>query len=189
MQRGIMVMAALGLGAGGAAAQDCMAEGEPFDLDAAQVEALYDCIEAAMAERYAAEGDEIGSGYRDWQVTSTRPAVAGPHGERFLQTFANDTAAEQYLKFEEEFDRMPAGSVLAKESFTLNDGAAQVGPLFIMTKLAEGAAPDHGDWFYAALQPNGKAMNVSQAFCSDCHLNWEYRDSVAYPLEEVRLEN
>jgi hypothetical protein len=176
-----------GLAVAPAHAQDCTAEGDAFDLDDAAVTALYDCIKGQMAERYAKEGDEIGSNYRSWAVTSTRPGVAGPHGNRFLQTFANDIAAEQYLKFEEEFDVMPVGSVLAKESFALKKGKARVGPLFIMTKLAEGEAPETGDWRYDALQPNGKVMKIKQTFCGDCHLGWDYRDSLGYPLEEVRI--
>ena len=188
MKRLTLLAAALvGFSAAPAMAQDCTAEGDPFDLDDTQVVALYDCIKDLMAERYAKEGDEIGGAYRSWAVTSTRPAVAGPHGERFLQTFANDIAAEQYLKFEEETGPMPVGSVLAKESFKLSKGKAKVGPLFIMTKLAEGEAPDAGDWRYDALQPNGKVMKIKQSFCANCHLGWDYRDSLAYPLEEVRL--
>lgn len=173
----------------GATAQDCAAPAEAYDMTADQVAALYDCIKDAMALQYGAEGDAVGSVYRDWQVSSTRPAVAGPHGERFLQTFANDLAAPQYLKFAEEFDAMPVGSVLAKESFAVRDGVARVGPLFVMSKLEEGGAPDAGDWHYDAVQPNGKPMGISQKFCADCHLNWDHRDSVAYPLEEVRLTN
>ena len=188
MKRLTFLAAALvGFSAVPALAQDCTAEGDPFDLDATQVTALYDCIKDQMAERYAKEGDEVGAAYRSWAVTSTRPAVAGPHGERFLQTFANDIAAEQYLKFEEETGPMPVGSVLAKESFKLSKGKAKVGPLFIMTKVAEGEAPDAGDWRYDALQPNGKVMKIKQSFCANCHLGWDYRDSLAYPLEEVRL--
>jgi len=170
-----------------ALAEDCLAEGDPFDLDDAAVTALYACIEAKMAEGYAKDGNAIGSEFRAWAATATRPAVAGPHGERFLNTFANDIAAEQYLKFEEEGFTMPVGSVLAKESFRIKDGKAVVGPLFIMTKLEEGGAPDAGDWLYDALLPNGKTMKISQSFCADCHLGWDYRDSLAYPLEDVRL--
>ncbi len=168
-------------------AQECTAEGNAGDLDEAAVEALYACIEAQMVTQYSSEGDEVAAAYRGWQVTSTRPAAPGPHGERFLQTFANDVAAEQYLKFEEEVVAMPAGSILAKESFALRDGVAQVGPLFVMTKLEEGQAPDAGDWLYSALQPDGKPMGIQQSFCAGCHLGWDYRDSLAYPVEEVRL--
>ncbi|MBW4707614.1 cytochrome P460 family protein [Roseobacter sp. YSTF-M11] len=162
-----------------------------FDLDEAQVVALYDCLKDKMAAGYAKEGDAVGSNYRNWTVTSTRPAVAGPHGERLLQTFANDIAAEQYLKFAEEGVQMPVGSVLAKESvsFSKKKKTARPGPLFIMTKLDAGGAPETDDWLYGGLQPNGKPMKFKQAFCHDCHAAWEDQDSLAYPLEEVRISN
>jgi len=188
MRSFFVATAVLTLSAGAALAQECTTDAaDAFDLEPQAVEALYDCIQGQMADQYASQGDGVGAQYRTWQVTSTRPAVAGPHGNRFLQTFANDIAAEQYLKFEEEFDAMPVGSVLAKESFALKDGKARVGPLFIMTKLAPGGAPEAGDWRYDALQPNGKVMGIQQSFCADCHLGYDYRDSLAYPLEEVRL--
>jgi hypothetical protein len=187
MRQILLATAALGLSAPAALAADCTAEGAPSALDGAAVKTLYDCIEGAMAAAYGAEGDAVGTAYRGWQVTSTRPAVAGPHGDRFLQTFANPVAADDYLAFAEERGPMPVGSVLAKESFALKDGVARVGPLFVMTKLEPGAAPEAGDWRYDALQPNGKVMGIQQGFCAGCHMNWDYRDSLAYPLEEVRL--
>lgn len=173
-------------------AADCPVDVESaFDLDETQVVALYDCVKDAMAAGYAKEGDETGNSYRDWAVTSTRPAVAGPHGNRLLQTFANDIAADQYLKFAEEGVEMPVGSVLAKESVSISKKkkAARPGPLFIMTKLAAGGAPETDDWLYGGLQPNGKPMKFKQAFCHDCHTAWEDQDSLAYPLEEVRISN
>ena len=182
------IAAAVCLFSASAAFAECASDAEDaFDLEPAAVDALYACIQGQMAEQYASQGDGVGSEYRSWAVTSTRPAVAGPHGNRFLQTFANDIAAEQYLKFDEEFDAMPVGSVLAKESFALRKGTARVGPLFIMTKLESGGAPDAGDWRYDALQPSGKVMKIKQSFCADCHLAYDYRDSLAYPLEDVRL--
>ncbi|MFY0310331.1 cytochrome P460 family protein [Leisingera sp. D0M16] len=173
----------------GAFAQDCPVEGDPAALEAEAVVKIYECIEAKMAEGYTANGDPVGSEFRSWQVTSARPAQPGPHGDRYLQTFANETAAEQYLKFAEEGFEMPAGSVLAKESFTIENGNAVPGPLFIMTKLAEGEAPEAGDWLYGALMPDGQEMGIQQSFCAGCHLNWEAQDSLAYPLEEVRLSS
>lgn len=161
------------------------------DLDNAQVAALYECMKDKMAEGYAKAGDEVGSTYRSWTVTSTQPAVAGAHSNRALQTFANDIAAEQYLKFAEEGVEMPVGSVLAKESFSVNKKKkiGRLGPLFIMTKVAAGEAPETDDWVYGGLQPNGKPMKFKQAFCHDCHAAWEDQDSLAYPLEEVRVSN
>lgn len=184
--------AATALMAGAANAADCPVDvDDPFDLEAAQIEDIYNCLKDAMAEGYAKEGDEVGATYRSWTVTSTRPAVAGPHGNRLLQTFANDVAAEQYLKFAEEGVKMPAGSVLAKESITISKKKkqARVGPLFIMTKMEDGAIPETDDWLYAGLQPNGKVMKIKQSFCHDCHVNYPDQDMLAYPLEEVRIGN
>ena len=160
-----------------------------WDMSAEEVTSFYACMEAWMARCYAQNGHEVGANYRDWTVSSTRPAVAGPHGSRLLQTFANDTAAGQYLKFESEGVEMPAGSVLAKESFSIENGKGVIGPLFIMTKLEAGAAPDTDDWHYAGLTNSGDEMQVSQSFCHDCHVNWEAQDMLAYPLEEVRVAN
>ncbi|PKQ13826.1 MAG: recombinase [Alphaproteobacteria bacterium HGW-Alphaproteobacteria-1] len=184
---------ALGVMAGQqAAAQACAANVEdPFDLDEAAITEIYACISDRMAEAYAKEGDEVAAAYRNWTVTATRPAVQGAHGSRLLLTFANDIAAEQYLKFAEEGVTMPAGSVLAKESITISTKKkeAAVGPLFIMTKGEAGSAPDTGDWVYSAVQPNGKPMKFKQSFCHDCHVAWEAQDMMAYPVEEVRLSN
>ncbi|WP_297771060.1 cytochrome P460 family protein [uncultured Roseovarius sp.] len=173
-------------------AADCKVDVEdPFDLDAAAIEEIYSCLKDEMAEKYAQGGDEVASNYRDWTVTSTRPAVAGAHGNRLLQTFANDLAAEEYLKFAEEGVSMPAGAVLAKESISISTKkqTARTGPLFIMTKGEAGSAPETGDWVYAGVQPNGKPMKFKQSFCHDCHVSWEAQDMLAYPLEEVRLSN
>lgn len=185
------IAAGLALALGSAAsAEDCPVDVESaFDLEEAQVVALYDCIKAKMAEGYAKGDDEVAKVYRDWTVTATRPAVAGPHGNRLLLTFANDLAAPQYLEFAEEGVVMPEGAVLAKESITISKKkkAARVGPLFIMTKLAAGGAPETNDWLYGGIQPNGKPMKFKQAFCHDCHAGWEEQDFLAYPLEEVRI--
>ncbi|MEP1929826.1 MAG: cytochrome P460 family protein, partial [Roseibium sp.] len=174
-------------------AQDCKAVTveDAFDLDEAAINALYDCLKDEMAEGYAKQGDPIGKNYRNWIVTATRPAVQGAHSNRLLLTFANPTAADQYLKFEEEGVEMPVGSVLAKESITVSikKKAARVGPLFLMTKLEKGAAPETDDWLYGGLQPNGKPMKFKQSFCHDCHIGWEDQDALAYPVEEVRVSN
>ncbi len=188
----LSLAAGFALTAGTAMAQeDCAEIGveTAWDLDETQIVALYDCLEAKMAAGYAKEGDSVGSAFRSWAVTSTRPAVAGPHGNRLLQTFANDIAAEQYLTFAEEGVVMPAGSVLAKESISISKKTktARPGPLFIMTKLDMGGQPETDDWLYAGLQPNGKPMTFKQSFCHDCHSAFSDQDSLAYPLEEVRI--
>ncbi len=182
---------ALALTTPAAHAADCaVSNADPFELSETEVVELYACMEAKMLEGYTKEGDAVAAEYRTWAATATRPAVAGAHGERFLNTFANDIAAEQYTKFEEEGVVMPVGSVLAKESIKITKKAAvRVGPLFIMTKAAAGTAPETSDWVYSGVQPNGKPMKFKQSFCHDCHAAWEDQDSLAYPLEEVRISN
>lgn len=173
-----------------AAAAECKVDSaDPFELDEAGVIALYECLDEKMTTGYAKLGDETATNYRSWAVTSTRPAVAGAHSNRFLQTFANDIAAEQYLKFEEEGVKMPVGSILAKESFGISKKklTGRVGPLFTMVKLEDGAASEYGDWLYGGIQPNGKPLKIKQSFCHNCHTAWEDQDSLAYPLEEVRI--
>ncbi len=171
-------------------AEKCLVDQtDPFELSEEQVIDLYACMEAKMVAGYTKGDSTIAAEYRSWTNSATRPAVAGAHGERFLQTFANDVAAEQYLKFEDEGVVMPAGSILAKESIKLGKEGkpARVGPLFIMEKLAAGEAPDTGDWFYSGVQPNGKPLKIKQSFCHDCHVGWEDSDMLAYPVEEVRV--
>jgi hypothetical protein len=181
----------LALTATSAFASDCAAVDveDRFDLDGDQIVALYDCLSEKMATGYGKEGDEVGANFRSWAPTATRPAIQGSHGTRILNTFANDIAAEQYLKFEEEGVNMPVGSVLAKESISVSikKKKARPGPLFIMTKMEAGSIPETNDWLYAGLQPNGKVMKVKQSFCHDCHEAYEDQDYLAYPVEEVRL--
>jgi len=171
-------------------AQECpVTTTEPFDLTESDIASIYDCIGDRMVASYSQGGDMVAKNYRNWTVTGTRHGVAGAHGSRLLLTYANDIAAEQYLKFADEGVVMPVGSRLAKESIKINTKkqAAVVGPLFIMTKLEAGAAPETSDWLYAGIQPNGKPMKFKQSFCHDCHQGWEDQDFLAYPLEDLRV--
>ena len=185
------VIASLSIAQTAHAADCAVAVEDPFALEAAAIEEIYACIKDEMVASYTKEGDAVAGAYRDWTVTSSRPAVAGAHGNRLLYTFANDIAAEQYLKYADEGVIMPVGSVLAKESITISakKKAAVTGPLFIMTKGEAGSAPETADWVYAGIQPDGKPMKFKQSFCHDCHVAWEAQDMMAYPLEEVRLAN
>ena len=180
--------------AGGAHAADCTVapDSDPFDFDAAQVTEIYSCLESAMAEAYAKHDSTTAKEYRTWTNSQTIPAIEGAHTERFLMTFANDIAAEQYLKFEFEGVEMPVGSILAKESFKVrtkgkNNGKVVVGPLFTMEKVGLDAAPDTAGWLYGGVLPNGKDMKFKQSFCHNCHTAWEAQDSLAYPVEEARV--
>ena len=181
----------LALTATTALAEDCavITVEDQFDLEADEIVALYDCLADKLAEGYGKAGDKVGANYRSWAPTSTRPAIQGAHGNRILNTFANDIAAEQYLKYQEEDFTMPVGSVLAKESITISikKKTARPGPLLMMTKMEVGSIPETNDWLYTGVRPNGKTMKVKQSFCHDCHEAYEDSDFLAYPMEEVRL--
>ena len=173
-----------------AVAQDCTFDKVKDDFEQADIDALYDCLKDQMAEGYASQGHEVGSVYRDWKVTATGAAAPGAHGNRFLLTFANDTAYDQYVTYNEDGGfSMPVGSVLAKESFTLSKKQKpRRGPLFIMTKVAAGEADEFDNWVYSAVQPKGKVMKIKQSFCHDCHVAFEDQDSMGYPDTDVRFE-
>ncbi len=174
-----------------AQAQDeCSFEVEVADFEQADIDRLYNCVNDSLAEGYASQGHEIGSVYRDWQVTATGPYAPGPHGDRFLLTYANETAYEDYVKYtSEEGFTMPVGSVLAKESYKLTKkGAPRRGPLFIMTKVAAGEADEFDNWVYSAVQPKGKVMKIKQSFCHDCHVAFSDQDNLGYPDPDVRFE-
>jgi len=146
----------------------------------------------ASTPAHAKEGCvfNIGANYRDWNVTQKGigPSFGG-HGNRFLKTFANDIAFEDYVKYRDEGGfSMPVGSILAKESWKVNKkGKPALGPLLIMTKVAPGEASKYGDWLYSGVNGKGKNFKVSQKFCHDCHGAYEDQDFLGYPAEEVRL--
>jgi len=173
-----------------AMAQDCTFDKKADAFEQADVDRLYGCVSDRLAAGYAANDHAVGSVYRTWKATSIGPAAPGPHGDRFLFTFANDVAYEQYVKYADEGGfSMPVGSVLAKESFKLSKkGTPRNGPLFIMTKVAAGEADEFDNWVYSAVQPKGKVMKIKQSFCHDCHAVFEDQDSLGYPDYDVRFE-
>ncbi|MBC01270.1 MAG: hypothetical protein CML67_17195 [Rhodobacteraceae bacterium] len=183
------------LAAGGAqAACDVDKPGSALTLmEAAKV---YHCLEKELHAGYL-QGDkrwipsEFVTDYRSWKAASDFPAAPGFHGERYLVTFVNPVGEAEYMQFKEENVTMPAGSVLAKESFTVNDaGKVSKGPLFLMQKVAEGSSPATGDWYYMAITPDGLPMTMDVvSACSDCHQgNFGQRDGLGYPLEEARAK-
>ena len=191
MKKSLALALLLAAVAGTASAQDCSVDKDAWDLTADEVDAVYACVSDALAAGYAAGDNPVAAEYRDWAVTATRPGLHGAHSERFLLTFVNEIGAEAYMSYEisEDFT-MPVGSVIAKESFKFRDtGAVRRGPLFIMEKVAAGEADEYGNWVYSGVQPDGNPLNISQAFCHDCHAAFFDQDSLGYPLEDLRISN
>ncbi|WP_417766784.1 cytochrome P460 family protein [Stappia sp.] len=165
------------------------------DLTPSEVTAVYDCLKADLHDGYR-QGDkrwipaEYVTSYRSWTPASAFPAAPGFHGARFLMTYVNEIGANTYLEYKEENVVVPAGTVIAKESFAVDDqGKVQPGPLFIMEKVAAGRSPQTDDWFYMAVAPNGSpmAMDVISA-CSECHQqNFGAQGGLGYPVPEARI--
>lgn len=199
MKRTLTAIAALALTAAatGAQAQDNCDPGKPgAELTGDEAETVYNCIAEELHAGYA-QGDkrwipaEHVTDYRDWTRASTIPAAPGFHGNRFLLTWVNDTGDEAYLEYAEDPD-IPAGTVIAKESFAVTDaGNVRKGPLFLMEKVAAGTSPETDDWYYMLVAPNGapQAVNVMTA-CSECHQGaYGFQGGLGYPVPEARVSN
>jgi hypothetical protein len=180
-----------------ASAQTSCDPGKPGDqLTYEEAQTVYDCIAADLHAGYA-NGDkkwiaeEFVLNYRSWVAASTLPANPGFHGGRFLLTFVNPKGAEEYLKYKDADVNIPAGTVIAKESFAVNgEGKVEKGPLFLMEKVAAGVSPETMDWYYMMVAPNGAPMAVPvvQA-CSDCHMgNFGHQGGLGYPVEDARVK-
>jgi hypothetical protein len=104
-------------------------------------------------------------------------------------TWVNPVGAAEYLKYAEN-PSIPAGTVLAKESFSVtSSGKVKKGPLFLMEKGAAGSSPKTDDWFYSMVSAKGvpQGINVFTA-CSECHQgNFEAQGGLGYPVEEARV--
>lgn len=64
-------------------------------------------------------------------------------------TWVNPIGAAEYTKFKNDGTaKMPTGTVIAKESFTINEkGLASPDPLFFTQKTAAGVSPKTNDWY------------------------------------------
>ncbi len=195
MNRLIQSFAAAGLAAFAAtSAAACDVDKPGHELTAEEAQAVYDCIAADLHAGYASGPkqwipQEFVETYRDWTLASTFPAAPGFHGSRFLLTWVNPVGAEAYLQYAED-PTIPAGTVIAKESFAVDDdGRVQAGPLFLMRKADAGASPESDDWHYMMVAPNGapQAIDVMTA-CSACHQgNFGHQGGLGYPVEEARV--
>ena len=162
------------------------------DVSYREAHDVYLCLERKMFDGYNTgdkkwvNANHVGQ-YRTWDAASTLPANPGVHSNRFLFTYVNSIGSAAYRQFAEGVT-MPVGTVIAKESFTINSkGNSKPGPLFFMEKVAAGTSPKTNDWYYTMVNPNGApaAVNVFRA-CNDCHSGFSDSDFLGYPDEEVR---
>lgn len=173
----------------------CDADKPGAELTGEEALAIHECLKPSMLAGYSAGSKgwippERVADYRGWVPASSVPGVPGYHAGRFLFTYVNETGAAEYLRYADENVTMPAGSLIAKETFSVSDdGMAKAGPLFFMEKTPAGTSPATGDWYYYAIAPNGAPMAIDvMAACNECHMvNFGYRDSLGYPIGEARI--
>ncbi|MGS4945884.1 hypothetical protein ACVDG3_10440 [Meridianimarinicoccus sp. RP-17] len=189
---GLTAFGASVLMAGGALACDPGKPGSELTGDEAQ--AVYDCLAEALHDGYTSGAkqwiptDKVDD-YRNWTLASSFPAAPGFHDNRFLLTWVNDVGAEEYLRYAEN-PKIPAGTWIAKESFSVNDdGNVRPGPLFLMQKVQAGTSPETDDWYYMLVAPNGSPMGVDvMTACSECHQGaYGFQGGLGYPVEEARI--
>lgn len=193
-QQPLLAATAIAVMAGGAAmAQDCSPGKAGYDLTGDEAQAVYACIEASLKAGYEKGPKrwiptEFVTDYRDWVLASSFPAAPGVHSERFLITWVNETGADAYMQYAED-PVIPAGTVIAKESFSVNDaGKVSAGPLFLMQKAEAGASPETLDWYYMAVAPNGAPMGLNvMTACNECHMGYDWQGGLGYPVEEARV--
>jgi hypothetical protein len=130
-----------------------------------------------MKAAYAKSDNPVAASYSEWRRYSKNSYVSATHGNRYVQNYAN-AAAKAYGAYENA-GPMPAGAVLAKDSFMVKaNGQVSAGPLFIMEKMQAGFYGDSDDWRYTMIMPNGKVFGSTQGagsakveFCIGCHIS------------------
>jgi hypothetical protein len=145
-------------------------------LTDAESATVYECLQDYMQAAYGVAANPAGGQFLSWTAFSLVPYVSDTHGGRHVMNYANPTAAPGYRAFE-QVGTMPAGSVLAKNSFVVDaSGKAALGPLFLMQKMSAGFNAESGDWRYTLIMPDGSTFGATGgqgganvAFCNDCH--------------------
>ncbi len=148
---------------------------EPAELNQQEAEDIYQRLLSGMASGYSESDIPEAAAYLQWQRFNSSPYISQGHGNRFLNNYGNKISKD-YLAMEDSF-AMPPGSILAKDSFTVTkDGGAFPGALFLMEKMPGGTRPEHGDWRYVMIMPDGSLLGdslgenpSSMDFCHECH--------------------
>ena len=148
---------------------------EPADLNQQEAEDIYQRLLGGMVAGYGQSDFREAAEYTGWQRFNSAPYISQGHGNRFLNNYGNKIS-EGYLELQED-GLMPPGSILAKDSFTvMKSGEVFPGALFLMEKMQEGTRPEHGDWRYVMIMPDGSLLGdsfgenpKSMDFCHECH--------------------
>lgn len=162
----------------------------PANLSKEDGRRIYEDLKNRMAASYAmSEIPEIDD-YQSWPILNDAPYVSATHGQRYVNNYINQAAAG-YATLEPG-ERLPAGSVLVKDSITVTeDGGIFPGALFGMEKLEANASPETADWRYFMIIPDGSVFGDTtgdnpdlMTYCHDCHLAAADRDYTFFIPED-----
>lgn len=148
---------------------------DPAALSGDRAEAVYQAIRSQISGNYSVSGDPVVSAYQSWQRYNTAPYRSSLHGERFVNNYANRSAA-RYARFE-KLGAMPPGAIIAKDSFNVTkSGQVLTGPFFLMEKKPPGFNPASNDWLFMMIRPDGGLVGITRGrgsdnvvFCAECH--------------------
>ena len=164
----------------------------PADLSNGEADSIYRKIRGKMARNYASSGVEAARTYQKWPLYNVAPLRSATHGRRFVNHYAN-AIASAYGDYETA-GRLPAGSIVAKDSFAVTDDNKTLpGPLFLMEKMPAGFNYVSGDWRYTMIMPDGSLFGTTNGvgsnkvkFCIACHLAVEKQDHLYFPPKQFR---
>ena len=165
----------------------------PADLTQKDALSIYGRIRDDMVSVYAMSTENGTRDYQSWRRYNHFPYRSATHGERYVNNYAN-MIAKAYGDYEDASE-LPAGSVLAKDSFAVTArGDVFTGPLFIMEKLPKGSGPETGDWRYSMVMPDGSVYGRTQgvgservAFCHTCHKTVAVEDHLFFVPRDNRV--
>jgi hypothetical protein len=146
----------------------------PARLSDADALSIYDRIRDDMVAAYRLSRDPSAMRFEKWRRYNHAPYLSATHGDRYINNYANSEAKTYGQR---GTGPMPAGAVLAKDSFTVTrQGDVFTGPLFLMEKMPPGFSAATRDWRYTMIMPDGSLFGTTNGegserveFCATCH--------------------
>ena len=193
---GMVTVAPVSPGQSRSAATSHLMIADPANLSAERANAVYLSIRENMRQHYVASGDPVTGAYQSWRRYNTVPYRSSLHGALFVNNYANATAS-RYGRFE-HLGRLPAGSIVVKDSFAVTEtGEVMTGPFFLMEKRAAGFNAASNDWLYMVVEPSGVLSGITKGknaaaveFCAECHNKAPSgHDNLYFMPDEVRRRN
>ena len=167
---------------------------DPAKLPPRQASEIYAIIRQALQGGYARSGNAIAGGYQGWRRMNTAPYLSATHGNHYLNNYVNEAGAAAYSRFEKA-GKLPVGSVIAKDSFSMTRGREiLLGGLFVMEKMPGGFNDVTDDWKYTLIQADGTLFGETNGtgskrveYCIACHLARKHQDHLWFLPKPYRV--